>query len=155
MGNQMNRRIAIAAGLAMLTFVFRRDGVAQSTPAPTPPQGTGRAGGAQRAGPPWRTAEDTARAHRLYISIHPEDLPRSNPRTEARRRTDSIFAARSAGVMDFQRITYKSDVDGLEIPAYVFAPLRKRGAQRHAAMVWVHGFVHGNFNEYFLPFVIE
>ena len=104
---------------------------------------------------PWRTAEDTARAHRLYISTHPEDLPRTNPQTARRVRTDSIFAARSKGVMDFQIVTYKSDVDGLEIPAYVFAPLKKRGAKGHAAMVWVHGFVHGRFDERFLPFVKE
>jgi dipeptidyl aminopeptidase/acylaminoacyl peptidase len=151
----MNRRLAVAVAFAISLLNVGSGAIAQGTTAGTPPQGTGRGGGQRRDGIPWRTADDTARAHRLYISIHPEDLPKTNPRTEARVRTDSIFAARSAGVMDFQRITYKSDVDGLEIPGYVFAPLKKRGAKGHAAMVWVHGFVHGNFDEYFLPFVIE
>jgi dipeptidyl aminopeptidase/acylaminoacyl peptidase len=153
----MNRRFS-AAAVAVAILTIGTIGRGQATPPATGASaqtGQRAGGGRQRGGGlPWRTAEDTARAHRLYISIHPEDLPRTNPQTANRVRTDSIFAARSAGVMDFQTVTYKSDVDGLEIPAYVFAPLKKRGAKGHAAMVWVHGFVHGNFDELFLPFVI-
>lgn len=155
----MNRRSTVVA-VAFAAFsvtVGPKAGAAQGA---TPPVATsapqrGRGGAGQRGGVPWRTAEDTARAHRLYISLHPEDLPRTNPRTANRVRTDSLFAARSKGVMDFQIVNYKSDIDSLGIPAYVFAPLKKRGVKGHAAMVWVHGFVHGNFDEYFLPFVIE
>ncbi len=100
---------------------------------------------------------DTARVRQLYVSNRPEDHPVSDYASAltAKARTDSIFAARSAGVMRYETITYKSNVDGLEIPAYVFSPLAPRGAKAHAAMVWVHGGVHGNWDQNYLPFIIE
>jgi dipeptidyl aminopeptidase/acylaminoacyl peptidase len=153
----MNRHTVLAVAFASLSVTAPAVGAGQGTP-PPPPTGApqrGSGGGGQRGGLPWRTAQDTARAHRLYISTHPEDLPRTNAGSAARLVTDSIFAARSKGVMDFQTVSYKSDIDGLEIPAYVFAPLDKRGARGHAAMVWVHGYVHGRFQERTLPFVKE
>src|SRR3954469_1970079 len=84
---------------------------------------------------------DTARAHELYVSKDPKDLPGCGDRCAAeiadKRHSDSVYSARSRGVMDFQKVTYKSRSDGLEIPAYVFAPLDKSGA-KHPALVWVH-----------------
>jgi dienelactone hydrolase len=100
---------------------------------------------------------DTARARLLYVSNRPEDHPGANFERQIaqKHRTDSIYAARSAGVMDYAKITYRSRVDGMTIPAYVFQPLQKRGVHGHAAMVWVHGGVHGNWGETMLPFVKE
>jgi len=100
---------------------------------------------------------DSARAATLYVSNRPEDHPQANfeRQAAAKARTDSIYAARSRGVMEFRKVRYRSAVDGLEIPAYVFAPLAKRGARGHAALVWVHGGVHGNWDEMYLPFVKE
>ena len=100
---------------------------------------------------------DSARAAQLYVSNRPQDLPPSDFARDmtSKRRTDSIYAARSAGVMEFRKVTYKSRVDGREVPAYLFAPLAKRGAKGHAAMVWVHGGVHSNWGETMLPFVRE
>ena len=100
---------------------------------------------------------DSARARALYVSNRPEDHPRANYARDiaAKRATDSIYAARSAGVMEFRKVTYKSTADGLEIPAYLFAPLAKRGNRGHAAMVWVHGGVHGDWGPTMLPFVKE
>jgi dipeptidyl aminopeptidase/acylaminoacyl peptidase len=100
---------------------------------------------------------DSARAARLYVSDRPEDQP---PRDYARdiaskADTDSIFRARSAGVVDFQKITYRSRVGDFDIPAYVFQPLQKRGPRGHAAMVWVHGGVHSNMTETYWPFIRE
>jgi dipeptidyl aminopeptidase/acylaminoacyl peptidase len=100
---------------------------------------------------------DSARAARLYVSDRPEDQP---PRDYARdiaskAETDSIFRARSAGVVDFQKITYRSRVGDFDIPAYVFQPLNKRGPRGHAAMVWVHGGVHSNMTENYWPFILE
>jgi dipeptidyl aminopeptidase/acylaminoacyl peptidase len=43
----------------------------------------------------------------------------------------------------------------MTIPAYLFQPLNKRGAKGHAAMVWVHGGVHGDWGANMLPFVRE
>ena len=156
------KRTTSSAAVALAIFAIGTrptPGVSQGMPPGTPPaaggRGAGGRGGGERGLAPWRTAEDTVRAHRLYISTKPEDLPRTTARADLRLRTDSIFAARSQRVMDFQIVSYKSDVDGLEIPAYVFAPLQKRGPHGHAAMVWVHGYVHGRFEERMLPFVKE
>jgi dipeptidyl aminopeptidase/acylaminoacyl peptidase len=100
---------------------------------------------------------DSARAAQLYVSDRAEDHPSANFEAQiaAKRRTDSIYAARSAGVMAFRKITYKSGVDGLEIPAYLFEPLAPRGPRGHAAMVWVHGGFHGDWTANYLPFVLE
>ena len=100
---------------------------------------------------------DPARARLLYVSNDPKDLPRANfdAQIQAKQKTDSIYAERFKGIIDFQKITYKSTADGLEIPAYLFAPLNKRGPKGHAAMIWVHGGVHGNWDQNMLPFVKE
>jgi hypothetical protein len=58
-------------------------------------------------------------------------------------------------VVDFKKITYKRRADGPDIPAYVFAPLNKRGEKGHAALIWVYGGVHGNWDQNMLPFVKE
>ncbi len=100
---------------------------------------------------------DSARAAQLYVSDRPEDHPWSDYQSAIDRKasTDSVFAARSVGKMQYAKITYKSAPDGLEIPAYVFSPLAPRGDRAHAAMVWVHGGVHGNWDQNYLPFIIE
>jgi dipeptidyl aminopeptidase/acylaminoacyl peptidase len=100
---------------------------------------------------------DSARARELYVSDRWEDHPfRDYARDmEQKARTDSTFAAVTAGVVDFRKVTYRSQVDGMEIPAYLFQPLAKRGVQGHAAMIWVHGGVHGNMTATYWPFIRE
>lgn len=100
---------------------------------------------------------DSARAAQLYVSNRHEDHPQANfaAQIAAKARTDSIFEARSKGVMDYRKTSYKSRVDGMEIPVYVYAPLQKRGDRAHAALVWVHGGVHGNWDQNYLPFIKE
>jgi dipeptidyl aminopeptidase/acylaminoacyl peptidase len=100
---------------------------------------------------------DSARIAQLYVSNRPEDHPVGNyaQHQAAKARTDSIFAARSVGVMRYGKTSYRSSADSLEIPVYVFAPLTPRGNRAHAAMVWVHGGVHGNWDQIYLPFIIE
>jgi dipeptidyl aminopeptidase/acylaminoacyl peptidase len=105
----------------------------------------------------WRGAMDSTRARLLYVSKDPKELPDCRDcegDIRAREKTDSIYAARSRGVLEFRKITYRSRVDGLEIPAYLFAPLTKR-SERHAALVWVHGGVHSNWAATMFPFVRE
>jgi dipeptidyl aminopeptidase/acylaminoacyl peptidase len=99
---------------------------------------------------------DSARARQLYVSVKFEDLPQADFERQiaAKKATDSTYAARFKGVVDFSKVTYKS-VDGLPITAYLFAPIAKRGARGHAAMVWVHGGVHGDWGTGMLPFVKE
>jgi dipeptidyl aminopeptidase/acylaminoacyl peptidase len=100
---------------------------------------------------------DTARARSLYVSDRPEDHPQNDhARNMAQKKSvDSVYEARSRGVMDFSKVTYRSSVDGMTVPAYLFQPLQKRGARGHAAMVWVHGGVHGNWGSNMFPFVKE
>jgi dipeptidyl aminopeptidase/acylaminoacyl peptidase len=100
---------------------------------------------------------DSARAAMLYVSNRPADLPPGDYEGQIaeKRRTDSIFAARSAGVMEFRKVTYRSRAGGMSIPAYLFAPLQKRGTSGHAALVWVHGGVHSDMKETYLPFIRE
>jgi hypothetical protein len=73
---------------------------------------------------------DSARAALLYVSDRPEDHPQPDfdRQRRAKARIDSVYAARAAGAMRFRKATYRSPADGLEIPAYVFAPLAGRRA---------------------------
>ena len=119
--------------------------------------------GAQETTTPRRRAPrqvvpvDSARAALLYVSNRPADLPKADYARQIaeKRATDSIYTARSAGIMEFRKVTYKSRADGMTIPAYVFAPLQKRGTAGHAAMVWVHGGVHSDWTTSLFPFVRE
>ena len=101
---------------------------------------------------------DTARARALFVSKDPADLAGCGANCDrdikARIATDSAYEARAKGVVEFKKVTYKSRADGLEIPAYVFAPLVKNPAG-HAALVWVHGGVHSSWGIGMWPFVRE
>lgn len=100
---------------------------------------------------------DPVRVADLYVSDRWEDHPlRDYARDmERKARTDSIYQAVTQGVVDYQKITYRSRIGDMDIPAYVFQPLEKRGRQGHAAMVWVHGGVHGNLSAIYWPFIRE
>ena len=101
---------------------------------------------------------DTARARALFVSKDPADLAGCGANCDrdikARMATDSAYEARAKGVVEFKKVTYKSRADGLEIPAYLFAPLVKNPAG-HAALVWVHGGVHSSWGLGMWPFVRE
>ena len=117
-----------------------------------------RPGADERTRPARRPVKiNQARAESLYVSTDPEDHPPRNFERDiaAKARTDSIYAARSRGVMEFSKVKYRSRADDMDVPAYLFTPLAKRGARGHAAMVWVHGGVHGDWNQAMLPFVKE
>lgn len=100
---------------------------------------------------------DSARARQLYVSNRPEDHPTADYERAIRAKaaTDSIFAARAQGVLKFSKVRYRSQAGGLEIPAYLFEPLSPKGPRQHAAMVWVHGGVHGNMDQNYWPFIRE
>lgn len=100
---------------------------------------------------------DPERAAQLYVSNRPEDHPPANyeAHIRAKARTDSIYAAVTRGVVDYRKIEYRSRVGDMDIPAYLFQPLEKAGPKAHAAMIWVHGGVHGNWTEMYWPFVKE
>ncbi|HEY8470997.1 MAG TPA: prolyl oligopeptidase family serine peptidase, partial [Longimicrobiales bacterium] len=113
---------------------------------------------AQSTRPRGGVVMDPARAAELYVSNRPEDHDPDRDYARdirAKARTDSIYAAVTRGVVDYRKIKYRSRVGDMEIPAYLFQPLEKRGARGHAAMVWVHGGVHSSFTPNYWPFVRE
>jgi len=101
---------------------------------------------------------DPERARRLYVSKDPKDHGLGVDfarQIQAKAETDRRYAEVTRGVVDFSKVTYRSSVGDMDIPAYLFQPLQKRGAKGHAAMVWVHGGVHGDWGITMWPFVKE
>ena len=101
---------------------------------------------------------DPERAKKLYVSDDPDDISLGHNfqrDIEEKKKTDARFAEASSGVIDFQKVTYRTSVGDLDIPAYLFQPINKRGPRGHAAMVWVHGGVHGNMDTLYFPFIRE
>jgi len=133
----MTRNTLIALSLAVSAF----PGSAAAQPPATPPsQPSQTADRPQRPQPQM----DPERARRLYVSADPKDhaLGTNFQRDiDEKKKIDERYAQITKGVVDYQKITYRSSVGDLDIPAYLFQPLKKRGAKGHAAMVWVHGGV--------------
>jgi len=102
------------------------------------------------------TPMDPARARTLYVSADPADHARGynfKVDMDEKAAADARYAQASRDVMDFQKVRYRSNVGDMDIPAYLFQPLKKRGGKGHAAMIWVHGGVHGNWGLSMFPFV--
>jgi dipeptidyl aminopeptidase/acylaminoacyl peptidase len=142
-------------------------GVAQAPPAQQPPQRNPSLAGTQgqaqqprqvRQNPRLQVPMDPERARLLYVSKDPKDQSVGTDyqaAVEAKARDDARYPDLCKGVIDFKKITYRSRIGDLDIPAYLFQPLAKRGPKGHAAMVWVHGGVHGNWGIAMFPFVKE
>ena len=100
---------------------------------------------------------DEARARQLYVSNRHEDHPVANYQAaiDAKAKEDARYIDACRGVMECTKITYRSSVGDMDIPAYLFQPLDKGGPRSRAAMIWVHGGVHGNWAISYFPFVRE
>jgi len=70
-------------------------------------------------------------------------------------KTDQTWRDASQGYMQMEKITYRSSVGDLDIPAFVFQPLKLRGAKGHAALVWVHENIRGHLYEHYIPYIRE
>jgi dipeptidyl aminopeptidase/acylaminoacyl peptidase len=144
-------RTPIAIGTALLLAVSAVPAIAQN-----PPRQGQQRGQAQR--PRQEIVMDTARIRELYVSNRFEDYPEANYEAHARAnaRTDSVYrAAANRGEFDYRKVTYRSSVGDLDIPAYLYEPKAKRGARGHAALIMVHGGVHGAWRENYLMYVRE
>lgn len=129
---------------------------APQTAPPTQTRPAGQAPQAVRQRP--QAPMDEARARQLYVSNRHEDhaLGYDFQRdVDAKAKDDARYPEVCKGVVDFSKITYRSSVGDMDIPAYLFQPIEKRGAKGHAAMIWVHGGVHGNWSTSMFPFVKE
>ena len=69
--------------------------------------------------------------------------------------TDQTWRAASDGFMQMEKITYRSRVGDLDIPAFVFQPLHLGGSKGHPALVWVHEGVRGHLDEHYIPYIRE
>lgn len=72
---------------------------------------------------------------------------------ERKKQDDEQIAKLSEGAVAYKKISYRSSVDSLEIPAYLFLPLKPRGPKGHPALVWVHGGVSSSFSSGSMPFI--
>ena len=70
-------------------------------------------------------------------------------------KTDQTWRDASQGFMQIEKITYRSKVGDLDIPAFVFQPLKLRGPKGHAALVWVHENIRGHLYEHYIPYIRE
>lgn len=135
--------------------------------AQTPPRPQGQAAAGQDPAPAqqgrggrggWQGSIDEGRARQLYVSNDHADHGRGVDfarQVQQKADEDARYAEVTRGVVDFKKVTYRSSVGDLDIPAYLFQPLDKRGAKGHAALVWVHGGVHGSWSVTMWPFVRE
>ncbi|HZR22133.1 MAG TPA: alpha/beta fold hydrolase [Vicinamibacterales bacterium] len=69
--------------------------------------------------------------------------------------TDKNWREASAGHMQMEKITYQSKVGDLDIPAFVFQPIKTRGAKGHPALVWVHENIRGHLYNHYIPYIRE
>ena len=83
------------------------------------------------------------------------DVDRYELDREHKANRDRVFRELSDGILLMKKHSYESQADGLEIPVYVFEPLRVRGPRQHAALVWIHGGIHGNLDPTYFPFIKE
>ena len=137
----------VAATIALGAIASAQQGGAPSQPAASPATTV-------RSRP--EPAMDPARARELYVSNDPADhAPGYDFERDIveKAAADARYAKASQGVLDFKKITYRSSVGDIDVPAYLFQPLNLRGPRGHAAMVWVHGGVHGNWGVNMFPFV--
>ena len=158
----MNRKQVYCA--AVLSAAVAAMGAQQVQPqqAPPPrPQTTGQPPAAPQPAQGqrgrWTGAIDEDRARQLYVSNDPAHHPQRDHAADvnAKAAADKRHAEVAQGVLDFQKVTYRSSIGDLAIPAYLFQPLKKRGTKGHAALVWVHGGLHGNWALTMWPFVRE
>jgi dienelactone hydrolase len=111
-----------------------------------------------RQNPRLQVPMDPERARQLYVSKDPKDQSIGTDYQrdiDSRTRDEARYPELCKGIIDFRKVSYRSSVGDLDIPAYLFQPIEKRGARGHAALVWVHGGVHGNWGITMFPFVKE
>ena len=69
--------------------------------------------------------------------------------------TDKNWRDAAKGYMQVEKITYRSSVGDMDIPAWVFEPLKLRGPKGHPALVWVHENIRGHLYNHYIPYIRE
>ncbi len=79
--------------------------------------------------------------------------PNFDAQLQQQAQVDEVWKMASVGHMKMTKAKYKSRVDGMEIPFFLFQPLTVRGPKQHAALVWVHPDIRGRVYAYYFPYV--
>lgn len=133
--------IAVFALTVAVSGPFAQSAVQTPPPSPPPAAPAGqRVGGPGRGGQPQTPAQ-------IQASRDAE--------VERQKQTDALWQKASEGFMKMEKVRYKSSEGGMSIPAFVFTPLKPRGAKGHPALVWVHPDIRGHVYEYYYPYVRE
>jgi dipeptidyl aminopeptidase/acylaminoacyl peptidase len=143
-----------SAGLALASPQSQ----APSAQRPAQSQAQGQVQQAPGSNPRPQVQAEPERARQLYVSKDPKDhTPGTNYQADiaAREKDAARYPGLCKGIIDFKTVKYRSSVGDLDVPAYLFQPLDTRGPKGHAALVWVHGGVHGNWGITYFPFVKE
>jgi dipeptidyl aminopeptidase/acylaminoacyl peptidase len=150
---------AVAAGSSQQPTAPQQSAPQHPAAQPTPPATSpSDAQGPSRGGARRKVPMDEERARKLYVPTDPKfesvgwDYQKD---IEAREKDDARYLEITKGLIDYKKVTYRSRTGDMEVPAYLFQPLHLRGAKGHAAMVWVHGGVHGRWGVSLFPFVQE
>ena len=85
----------------------------------------------------------------------PQRQPDFDRMLQQQAETDQTWRTASAGFMQIEKISYRSRAGDLDVPAFVFQPLKPRGAKGHPALVWVHENIRGHLYEHYVPYIRE
>src|SRR5947209_12941432 len=94
----------------------------------------------------------------LSLPLHGQLQPRTpdfERQAQDQAETDRTWREASAGHRQMEKMTYRSRVGDLDVPAFVFQPLRLRGAKGHPALVWVHENIRGHVYSHYIPYIRE
>jgi dienelactone hydrolase len=140
--------VALAGALGLSASPVFTQGQAQGMPPPPQQgqaaQGAGRQG---RPAPPPQTGPCDPLRNRWGADFD-RDL-------ECQKATDKLFSDAMSGAVKMQKLTYKSRKDGMDIPFFLFEPLKMKGPKGHPALVWVHPDIRGHVYEYYIPYIKE
>jgi dipeptidyl aminopeptidase/acylaminoacyl peptidase len=109
----------------------------------------------------WRTlySQTPATTPQTGSGAGPNDFFQRTPdfdrQIQRQAETDKTWRRASDGVMQMAKISYRSRVGDLDIPAFVFQPLNLRGSKGHPALVWVHENIRGHLYEHYVPYIRE
>jgi len=69
--------------------------------------------------------------------------------------TDKTWRAAAEGYMQVEKFTRRSRAGDMDIPYWVFQPLKTRGPKLHPALVWTHENIRGHLYEHYIPYIRE
>jgi len=82
-----------------------------------------------------------------------DQTPNFEGQLELQRHTDERWRAASAGYMLMEKISYRSRVGDVDVPAFVFIPFGPAPPRGRPALVWVHEDIRGHLYEHYIPYI--